>query len=116
MLGTLTTSRVNQFLAELGLTETTDDFSELIANAAGVWGRTSFAEDEDEDEILLWKRGEEVQKYVKALRHLWGGEIDDVLAVRVFPGGYTVETRTPILDRSTGEMVREVRVGPLAPA
>lgn len=106
MLKPLHTSKIDRALKLLGLNEAgayasvTFDTRGVSTTYVGLKGWTpEYWSDENPD------------LYLRAIRNLYGGDLDKVVRIVIFGGGYEVHTLTDVVNRKGNGFVCEIKVG-----
>lgn len=113
MLKGLPIKKVNAALALLGPEYTTKTVTRLRIDA-----NTVTTTDGQGAVTSHWERGNTIEMNdlgVSLIKHMYGGALDDVMALEVFRSGYLIETKTSVLDWDQVDRthVREIRAGHL---
>lgn len=112
MLKPLHTERIDRALELLGIDYTTKDVRGITFEHDRVWLSLVPGWYNDAD-VLRKIEDHERDTYTKALRNLYGGDLNKVLRVEIFSDGYLVQVRTNVFDHAENEFVFEQHVGHL---
>lgn len=115
MLKPLHTERIDRALELLGLDYTTKDVRDITFEPDCVWITLVESPDRPRYNTSQTRQIEDHERdtYIKALRNLYGGDLNKVLRVEIFSDGYLVQVRTNVFDHAENEFVFEQHVGHL---
>lgn len=112
MLKPLHTSKIDRALKLLGYEYTWKDVDSIVFEPEFIW--IGLADAEWNNTVRTRNIGDaERDTYVKALRNLYGGDLNKVFNIEIFSDGYLVQVRTNVFDHAENEFVFEKHVGHL---